>query len=68
MNWKPTIAHVRATAAGVLLATVAVLGHRPDLLVFAAPFLAIAVWSTVLRPTHDVHVEQGLAHHAVREG
>lgn len=66
--WRPTIAHLRAAAGGILIAIVAVLIRRPDLLVLATPLLAIAAWSTLTRPTRTPVVDEGLAHATLREG
>ena len=67
-GWQPTIAHLRASATGVILAISAVLVRRPDLLVIATPLLVIAVWSNWLRPVRDPSAADHLAHHTVREG
>ena len=67
-GWQPTIAHLRASATGVILAIAAVLVRRPDLLVIATPLLVIAVWSNWLRPVRDPSAADHLAHHTVREG
>jgi uncharacterized protein (DUF58 family) len=66
--WRPTLAHLRAMAGGALLALVAVLGRRPDLLVMATPLLAIAIWTTWSRPTGEPVVGERLGHNSVREG
>jgi uncharacterized protein (DUF58 family) len=66
--WRPTTAHARALLGGLLLAVVAVLARRPDLLVLAAPLLAAAVWAVVLRPTGVPEVHQSVGHGVVREG
>jgi uncharacterized protein (DUF58 family) len=67
-DWQPTVAHVRATTGGVLLAVAAVLLRRPDVLVLATPLLVVAVWSAWLRPRRNPGVVQRLGHQAIREG
>lgn len=66
--WGPTAAHVRAVCCGLLLAGWAVLGHRPDLLVLATPFLGVAVWATLLKPSAPLAVHQSLGHSRLTEG
>ena len=51
MPWRPTAAHLRAALLGVAGALAAVLLRRPDVLALAVPFLVIAVWGHVTRPT-----------------
>lgn len=48
--WRPTSLHLRAVAGGLGLALLAVVGHRPDLAVLAAPLLVIACWGAACRP------------------
>ena len=67
-GWRPTTAHARAVLGGLLFAVVAVLAHRPDLLVLAAPLVAAAVWAVTLRPSRVPEVNQSMGHGAVREG
>ncbi|HEY5423085.1 MAG TPA: hypothetical protein VIK05_06440, partial [Ilumatobacteraceae bacterium] len=67
-GWRPTAAHVRAVLGGTFLAVAAVLARRPDLLVFAAPFAAVATWAVVARPTVTPTVRHSLGHAVVREG
>ena len=66
--WAPTAAHARSVWCALTLATAAVLGHRPDLLILATPFIATAVWSTLARPTSPLTVRQTLSHATLREG
>lgn len=68
MSWRPTFAHVRTSAAGIIVAAAGVLARRPDLLVLATPFLAISGWSTWLRPRSIPVVHERLDHHTLREG
>ncbi|XVX19683.1 DUF58 domain-containing protein [Actinomycetota bacterium] len=49
--WRPTTAHLRAAVLGVAGALLALFTHRVDLLAIAAPFLVVAVWGRVSRPT-----------------
>ena len=51
MPWRQTAAHLRAAVLGVAGALAAVLLRRPDVLALAVPFLVIAVWGHVTRPT-----------------
>ena len=67
-RWRPTAAHARAVVGGLLLAGVAVLARRPDLLVIAAPLLGAALWGALLRPTVAPVVRQTIGHRVVREG
>lgn len=67
-HWQATVAHVRACAGGIVLAVGGLLLRRPDLLVLAAPLLAIGGWSAWLRPKRGPIVTERLAHHALREG
>lgn len=67
-GWHPTASHVRAAAAGLILAVTGALVRRPDAIVLAAPLLAIAVWGAVRRPRHEPVVEQSLDHTTLREG
>ena len=67
-EWRPTIAHVRATASGLFIALLSVLLRRPDLLVLSVPLLAIAGWSAWTRPRHAPVVHERLDHATLREG
>jgi len=67
-NWGPTAAHARALWCGLVLASAAVLGHRPDLLVLATPFIAAALWAALLRPTSPLTVRQSVGHSTLSEG
>lgn len=66
--WKPTIAHVRAAAGGVLLVIAAVLVRRPDLIVIGSPLLTVAIWSTLRRPREVPIVTERIDHGIIREG
>lgn len=66
--WRPTAAHTRALLCGFVLASAAVLGNRPDLLVLATPFVGAAVWAALLRPTAPVTVGQSIGHSRLTEG
>lgn len=67
-KWHPTTSHVRAHIGGLLLAVVAVLARRPDLLVLATPLIGAAVWAVTLRPTQTPSVRQSIGHRTLREG
>lgn len=62
MPWRPTAAHFRATLLGVAGALAAVLLRRPDVLALAVPFLVIAVWGHVTRPTGQARWSFAEAH------
>lgn len=49
--WTATPLHRSATALGLATALIAVLAHRPDLVVLATPLLLIAAWGALARPT-----------------
>ena len=66
--WRPTTAHARALVGGLLLAVVAVLGRRPDLLVIATPLAGAAVWAAVARPSTQPTARQHIGHHTLCEG
>jgi uncharacterized protein (DUF58 family) len=60
--WRPTAAHLRAALLGVAGALTAVLLRRPDVLALAVPFLVIAVWGHVTRPTRPARLSFAEAH------
>ena len=66
--WRPTASHIRASLAAVVLALVAVLARRADLLVLASPVAIIGAWSMVTRPPGPPEVTARLADPALREG
>lgn len=49
-RWRPTRNHVRACVMALSCLLLAMLLHRPDLTVIAAPFVAIAVWGLATKP------------------
>ncbi|HEY4333277.1 MAG TPA: DUF58 domain-containing protein [Ilumatobacteraceae bacterium] len=67
-GWRPTVAQVLASVVAVVLAAVAVLWRRPDLLVIGAPFVAVAAWSSFTRPQQAPEVTDQLADTSLREG
>jgi uncharacterized protein (DUF58 family) len=67
-EWVPTTSHARAVVGGLLVAIVAAVTGRPDLLVIATPLLLIAVWSAATRPDALPLVRERLAHRRIREG
>ena len=67
-DWRPTPAHARAVVASLVLASIAVLARRPDLLVLAAPFLTAAALGAAARPTASPMVRQRLGHGVLEEG
>jgi uncharacterized protein (DUF58 family) len=66
--WRPTTAHARALLGGAVLAVMAVLARRPDLLVLATPLIGAAVWAAMLRPLCLPEVHHSIGHGAIREG
>ena len=50
-EWRPTVLHLTAVGVGVLTALAAVLLHRPDLVVLAAPMLLVAARGALARPS-----------------
>ena len=67
-GWAPTAAHARAVWCGLGLASAAVLGRRPDLLVLATPFVGAAVWAALHRPRSPLTVRQSMGHSTLSEG
>jgi uncharacterized protein (DUF58 family) len=67
-HWAPTPALVRVVAAVAIVAPVALLARRPDLLVLVAPLAVVLVWSLVTRPTDRPGRRFLLSHGQVREG
>lgn len=66
--WRPTLAHHRAVVVATIVAAVAVLWRRPDLLVIATPFATIAGWAVHTRPTTPPTFTDRLGNSVVREG
>lgn len=67
-RWRPTVGHWRSIVAALTLIVVAVLWRRPDLLVIATPFAAIAAWSIVDRPTEVPTFDARVGPETIREG
>lgn len=67
-RWHPTHALLRALAAVLLVAPVALLWRRPDLLVLAGPFAIVLGWSLVSRPRELPGRRFALSHSLIREG
>lgn len=67
-GWLPTWAHVRAVVLGLLGLFVAIIVHRPDLLVIGSPLLVIAVWSVLTRPQGAPTVTAAIGRRRLREG
>lgn len=66
--WRSGPAHFRAIAIGVLGIAAAVLFRVPALLVMAAPFACVAVWSAATRPNTDPTLDGHIAPSSIREG
>lgn len=67
-HWRPTSAHVRAVVCGLAGVVVAVLARRPDVLVLATPFVVVAAWSALARPTTAPVIDQSIGHAVLHEG
>lgn len=67
-QWRATAAHFRAVVLAAAGALFAVVMRRPDLLVLATPFLLVATWAWLVRPTRRVCVETTTSHTSLREG
>jgi uncharacterized protein (DUF58 family) len=68
MPWRPTQAYLRACIVGVGLLVLAVLLHRADGTVVAAPFLVVTAWALATRPTSVPRVRHPVALPTLREG
>ena len=66
--WRPSPAHFRAVAIGVLGISAALLFRVPALLVMATPFTFVAAWSAATRPGNDPRLVGRVAPASVREG
>jgi uncharacterized protein (DUF58 family) len=67
-GWRATWGHSRAVALAVAGPLAAIVFHRPDLLVAAAPLVVIAVWSVAVRPDGDITARRALRRRSLREG
>ena len=67
-GWRPTVSHVRAGVAGLVIAVIGALVRRPDAVVLAVPLVVAAVWGALGRPRRDPVVTQSIDHHLLREG
>lgn len=67
-SWRPTHAHLRACASGVVFVAAGVTFGRPDLLVLGLPFAIVALWSVAARPTSATATRSVLTHRTLREG
>lgn len=67
-GWRPTWAHIRAVALAVVGPLLAIAFHRPDVLVASTPFVVIAGWSIVTRPTGDLTITSHTGRRSLREG
>ena len=66
--WRPTMAFVRSSVLAIGLVTVALLSHRPDLLVLGTPFAIITAWSAATRPAAAPTVVDRFGNTTLREG
>jgi uncharacterized protein (DUF58 family) len=66
--WRPTVAFVRSSLLAITLVVIAVLSHRPDLLVLGTPFAIVTAWSAATRPTGQPTLRDRLGNTTVREG
>lgn len=67
-TWTVTSAHVRAAALAALLLGAAVWARRPDLVVLGSPFLVVALWGQLTRPTSHPVAQASLTDRTLREG
>jgi uncharacterized protein (DUF58 family) len=68
VGWRPTASLVRASLTTALLAVLAVLVGRPDLLVLATPLLVHAVAAFLRRPRSTPSARSRLGADTLREG
>ncbi|OLT42533.1 hypothetical protein BJF86_14740 [Serinicoccus sp. CNJ-927] len=66
--WRPTHAFARCLVAVLLVAPVALLWRRPDLLVLLSPLVVVLAWSLATRPADRPDHRFALSHAQVREG
>lgn len=66
--WRPTVAFVRSSVLAIGLVTVALLSHRPDLLLLGTPFAIITAWSVATRPATAPTVHDRFGNTTLREG
>jgi len=67
-EWRPTVAHLRASVGALVLTAIALVWRRPDLLVIATPMAVVTVWSLLTTPSRMPTFENRLAHPTIREG
>lgn len=67
-RWRPTNAHVRASAVALLGLVLALVLGRANLFVLAVPFVVIATWGEVRRPVHQPTTSVRLDQSTVPEG
>jgi uncharacterized protein (DUF58 family) len=67
-RWRPTNAHVRASAMGLLGLVLALVLGRANMFVLAVPFVVIATWGEVRRPVHQPTTSVRLDRSTVPEG
>jgi uncharacterized protein (DUF58 family) len=66
--WLPTVAFVRSSLTAIVLVTVALLSHRPDLLVLGTPFAIVTAWSAATRARTTPTLVDRFGNPTVREG
>lgn len=67
-SWRASTAHLRAVTIGVVGLSLALLFRSPALLVFVSPFVVVAVWSTITRPSEEPTLTARLSPSTIREG
>lgn len=67
-GWHPTQALLSCLSVVLLVAPVALVWRRPDLLVLATPFAVILAWSVATRPRRLPEHRLALSHNLIREG
>lgn len=67
-GWRPTHAHLRATAVGFGLLVAGVVLARPDLVVLSTPLVVVAFWADLARPSAEPTVTTTTSALTVYEG
>ncbi len=67
-SWSPSPAHLRAVVLGIAGIAASLLFRIPAMLVLAAPFAFVAVWSTATRPDGRLSFTGSIAPKTIREG
>lgn len=68
VRWRWTTHHARALGLGLGLALLGVATGKPGVVVLALPFLTIAWWTTLRRPTGSVQAWESLSAQRISQG